>query len=161
MPTALLICMENTFWNISRDNNFVELFKKSFTLYVDSGIRKKVEAAIDGLRNEQGGWKVTEDFNAKFFKVIIEHYLRKFHCSYLPVHSTHLTPKIQPTMRIKLLSWHTNRYDCTITLLPSALLLPLTRSLMCVYFVFCNNSVHIVFQLACDKPKLPVDANVT
>jgi hypothetical protein len=99
MPTALFICMENTFWNISRDNNFVELFKKSFTLYVDSGIRKKVEAAIDGLINEQGGWMVTEDFKAKIFKVIIEHYLRKFHCSYL--HLTHLTPKIQPTMRIK------------------------------------------------------------
>jgi len=94
MPTALLICMANTFWNISRDDNFVELFKKSFTSYVDSGIRMKVKAAIDGLINEQGGWMVTEDFKAKF-KVIIEHYLCKFHCFYL--HSTHLMPKYSPS----------------------------------------------------------------
>jgi hypothetical protein len=94
MPTALLICMENTFWNISRDVNFAKLFKKSFTLYVESGIRKKVEAAIDELGNGQGGWMVTEDFKAKFFKVIIEHYLRKFHCFYL--HLTHLMLKYSP-----------------------------------------------------------------
>ena len=30
-----------------------------------------------------------DDFNAKFFKFIFDHYLRTFHCFYL--HSTHLT----------------------------------------------------------------------
>ena len=79
MPTALLICMENTFWNISR-GNFVEMFKKSFEFYVESGMRKQTEADIDILRNEQGGSTVMEDFEKTFYKFVIEHFLRKFHC---------------------------------------------------------------------------------
>jgi hypothetical protein len=79
-PTALLICMENTFWNISGDDNFMELFRKSFTLYVKSGTGKKMKAAINGLRNEQGGWTVTRDFKAKFSEIIIAHYLCEFCC---------------------------------------------------------------------------------
>jgi hypothetical protein len=98
MPTALLICMENTFWNIStqagRGGNFVKLFKKSFALYVESGTRKKLAAAIDILRNELGGDQVTKDFKEKYFKIITEHYLRKFHCFFL--HSTHLMPQYSP-----------------------------------------------------------------
>ena len=98
MPTALLICMENTLWSIGGGGDFVELFKKSFTLYVESGMRKKTEAEIDMLRNVQG-WE-TMDFDARsqFFKFIIECYLCKIHCFYL--HLTHLTTPftyIQPT----------------------------------------------------------------
>jgi hypothetical protein len=80
IPIALLICTENTFWDISGDEtqNFVELFKTSFTSYVESGIREMVEREIDILRNEQGGFSVTEDFKAKFYKFIVDHYLRKF-----------------------------------------------------------------------------------
>ena len=93
MSTAVLICMENTFWNISKDGNFVKSFKKSFTSYVDSGMRMKAEAEIDILQNVQGGslYQATnlKDFNPRFCKLIIEHYLRKFHCFY--VHLTHLT----------------------------------------------------------------------
>ena len=82
MPTtALLICLENTFWTgqrIGRGNKFVKLFKKSFKLYVQSGTRKKMEAAINILINEQGGGCLeTEDFKAKFLMLITEHYLRK------------------------------------------------------------------------------------
>ena len=77
MPTALLICLENTFWNISGDGNFVELFKKSFTLYVESGMRKKIEAVLDdNIRYGDGG--VTGEFKEKFCKIIMEHLLRKF-----------------------------------------------------------------------------------
>jgi hypothetical protein len=95
IPIALLICTENTFWDNSRDGtrNFVELFKKYFTSYVESGMREVVERDIDILRNEQGasGFLVTEDFKAKFYKFIVDHYLCKFNfiCFYL--HSTHLT----------------------------------------------------------------------
>ena len=72
--------MENTFWNISEDDNFVEIFKKSFALYVESGMREKVEVDIDLLRNEEGQFLVTEDnFKAEFFQFITDHYLRKFH----------------------------------------------------------------------------------
>ena len=92
IPTGLLICMENTFWN-SRlgDDNFVESFKQSFTIYVDSGMRKKVETEIDILRNEQGesDHPLTEDFRARFPKLVINHYLRKIHC--FNIHLTHLT----------------------------------------------------------------------
>ena len=80
--------MENTFWDISRDGNFVELFKKSFTSYVESGMREMVEIDIDILRNEQGEFLVTKDFNANFYNFIVDHYLRKFYCFYL--RSTHL-----------------------------------------------------------------------
>ena len=95
MPTALLICMENTFWNIStsRDGNFVKLFKNSFALYVESG-REKTVAAIDILIYEVGDHWVSKDFKEKFFKIITEHYLCNFHCFYL--HSTLLTPKYSP-----------------------------------------------------------------
>ena len=83
MPTvALLICMKNTFWSIERGGNFVELFKKSFKLYVESGTREKMEAAINSiLIDEQGGRLVTnsEDFKGKFYMLITEHYLRKIH----------------------------------------------------------------------------------
>ena len=76
IPTALLICMENSFWDsdISRDGNFVKSFKKSFKLYVDSGMKKKVEADIDILGNGQGG---SSDFKKMFYNFIIEHNLRK------------------------------------------------------------------------------------
>ena len=105
MPTALLICMENTFWNISTDVKFVDLFKTSFTLYVESGTRKKMEAAIDALRNKHGGNMVTKDFEEKFYKIIINHCLCKFHCFYLCL--THLM-SIQPTLGIIMmpLSWN-------------------------------------------------------
>ena len=65
-------------------------------------MRKKTEADIYRLRNEQDGFSVTEDFMAEFCKFIIEHYLRKFYCFYL--HLTCLTTfftYIQPT-----LSWN-------------------------------------------------------
>jgi len=76
--TALLICTENTFWDrditSTRDSDdiFVESFRKSFTLYVESGMSRMVEIDIDMLRREQG---VTEDFKAKFYKFIVDHYL--------------------------------------------------------------------------------------
>ena len=78
--------MENAFWGINGDGNFVELFKKSFTLYVESGMRAMTERDIDILRNEEGGFSVTEDFNAKFYKFIVDHYLRKFHHSICTQH---------------------------------------------------------------------------
>ena len=105
MPTALLICMENTFWSIrvrpGRGGNFVELFKKSFKLYVESGTREKMEAAINILINDQDGCLETEDFKAKFYIIISEHYLRKIHCFNL--HLTHLTTftEIQPIQKRK------------------------------------------------------------
>jgi len=73
--TALLICLENTFWNISEDhNNFVELFKKSFMLYVESGMRKKMEAVLDdNVRYGDGG--VTRGFKEKLHGIIMEHLL--------------------------------------------------------------------------------------
>ena len=56
----------------------MKLFKKSFKLYVQSGTRKKMEAAINILINEQGGGCLeTEDFKAKFLMLVTEHYLRK------------------------------------------------------------------------------------
>ena len=51
-------------------------------------MRKKTEADIDILRNEQGGHLGARGFEAKFSKFIIEHYLRKFHSFYL--YLTHL-----------------------------------------------------------------------
>ena len=66
----------------------MEIFKKSFTIYVESGLREMTERDIDILRNEEGGFSVTKDFKAKFYKFIVDHYLRKFHCFYL--HLTHL-----------------------------------------------------------------------
>jgi hypothetical protein len=98
-PTALLICMENTFWNISRGGDFVELFKKSFALYIESGMsgmRKKMEADIDKLvSGNQSGHPlaVTEEFNEMFGKTIVEHYLCTFHssCFYLSSKSTDIS----------------------------------------------------------------------
>jgi len=80
--TALLICMENTFWDLSRLENgkFVELFQNSFMLYVESGMVKMVERDIDILKIEQGevlvkDYRNFKDFKAKFYKFIVDHYL--------------------------------------------------------------------------------------
>jgi len=86
---AILICLENSFWNQDTGGNFVDSFKKSFALYVGSGIRKTTEADIDVLRNEQGARPVTGTFKAKLRKIIMDHYLRKLHGLYS--HSTFLT----------------------------------------------------------------------
>ena len=75
--TALLICIENTFWNINGEGNFVELFKKSFTLYVESGMREMTERDLQILRNEQD-----PPSHGEFYKFIVKHYLGKFHCFY-------------------------------------------------------------------------------
>ena len=91
IPTALLICTENTFWAINGDGNFVELFKRSFTLYVESGMKEMTERDFNILRNEQDIFSLEDwDFDAKFYKFIVDHYLpgRKFHRFYL--HLTHL-----------------------------------------------------------------------
>jgi hypothetical protein len=63
---------------MSREGNFFESFKKSFELYVESGMRKKTEADLDTFRNEQDGFRVTEGFQAEFCKFITEHHLCKF-----------------------------------------------------------------------------------
>ena len=75
--TALLICIENAFWDINGDGNFVELFKKSFTLYVESGMREMTERDFQILRSEQDPPSRDE-----FYKFIVNHYLGKFHCYY-------------------------------------------------------------------------------
>ena len=73
--TALLICIENTFWNINGDGNFVELFKKSFTLYVESGLREMTERDFQILKDGQD-----PPSHDEFYKFIVNHYLGKFHC---------------------------------------------------------------------------------
>ena len=85
IPTALLICIENTCWNINGHGSFVELFKKSFTLYVESGMREMTERDLEILKNEQDPSR--DEFN----KFIVNHYLRKFHSSrfYLHLSSNH------------------------------------------------------------------------
>ena len=93
ISTALLICVENTFWNINDDDNFVKVFKKCFTLYVKSGKMETTERDIEILKNEQGEI-FTRDSSpwdsdyAKFYKFIVDHYLRKFHYIYFLL--THL-----------------------------------------------------------------------
>ena len=101
MPTALLICLEDTFWytgiQVSMEfhhtrNNFAEFFEESFTFYNESGMREKVEAEIDILTNEQGGSPATmdSDFVKKFYTTIIENFLRKIYSSCFYFQSTRL-----------------------------------------------------------------------
>ena len=52
--TALLICTENTFWDVGGDGNFVQSFKKSFTFFVEHGTWEMVKINIDIFGNEQG-----------------------------------------------------------------------------------------------------------
>ena len=92
MPPALLICVENTFWdqdiNGNHDGSYVELFEKSFTLYVESGMRDKTERdIIDILRNKQGELLVRDKgFKTMFYKFIVDHHLRKFFVSICNCH---------------------------------------------------------------------------
>ena len=47
-------------------------------------MREMTERDIDILQNEQGRFSLEDsDFNAKFYKFIVVHYLRKFHFFYL------------------------------------------------------------------------------
>ena len=84
--------MENTFWNNSTDVDFVDWFKVSFALYVESGTRKKMEAAIDILGNK---YLVAGDFKEEFYKIIIEHHLCRIYCFYS--HLTYLMPTFSPS----------------------------------------------------------------
>ena len=77
--------MENTFWNINGDDKFVKVFKKSFTLYVNSGRREMTERDIEILRNDQGELSAG---GLRFYEFIVDHYLRKFHCFRVYLHST-------------------------------------------------------------------------
>ena len=98
---ALLICMENTFWNIGSDGNFVKLFKKSFTLYVKSGTREKVEADIEKLGYPGRYWEATEleEYKGNFFKIIIEHNLCRFQFLLFAINtSNHFLHLIQLTL---------------------------------------------------------------
>jgi len=72
--TALLICMENSFWNRYTGGNFVDWFKKSFALYVKSGMRMKVELAINILEYDPVG-DLRPGFKEDFYKIIMDHYL--------------------------------------------------------------------------------------
>ena len=65
--------MENSFWNHSGHGNFVDSFKKSFRLYVESGIKKKVESDI-----EQAGKRMVDE-RELYKKIIIKHCLCKFY----------------------------------------------------------------------------------
>ena len=67
----------------------MKLFKKSFTLYVERGMREVMEIDIDILRNEQSDFMVMEDFKERFHKLIVGHYLCMFHCFYLHSTSNH------------------------------------------------------------------------
>jgi hypothetical protein len=92
--------MENTFWHISSDpSNFVEYFKKSFELYVESGMIKKIDSEADIFRNEQGRCLVTKDCEAEFYMFITGHYLGKIHCFFMALTSklvTHLITLYSP-----------------------------------------------------------------
>jgi hypothetical protein len=72
--------MENSFWHRSTDGNFVDWFKKSFILYVESGMKKQIEADIDILTNTRNGDPVTDNIKTQLEELITGHYLRKFHC---------------------------------------------------------------------------------
>jgi hypothetical protein len=114
MPTALLICMENTFWSIRRSDDFVELFKKSFKLYVESGMREVVEADIDIVSRDQSGHLET----TRFCKIIIDHLLRKFYCQrFFELDTSNLFLCLQLTqqmlqIRVKLLNWNRTQRTC-------------------------------------------------
>lgn len=87
---AILICMENSFWNQHTSSNFLDWFKNSFTSYVDSEMGKKMEVDIDSmLGGEQGVYQVDNEFKEKLYKIVMDHYLCKFYCLYS--HSNHLT----------------------------------------------------------------------
>ena len=74
----------------------MELFKKSFTLYVESGMREMTERRIIlvGIleKKEKRRLGITKDLYERFYKVIVDHYLRKFLCFYL--HRTRLITTI-------------------------------------------------------------------
>jgi hypothetical protein len=70
--------MENSFWNQGGQGNFVDSFEKSFTLYVESGMKKKVESHIDVFKHQQAGKRVVDE-KELYRKIIIKHCLCKFH----------------------------------------------------------------------------------
>jgi hypothetical protein len=95
--------MENSFWNCYTGGHFLESFKKSFALYVENGMKKKAEVAINMLENELVE-SLGFGFEMEFLKIVIDHLLRRFQCLYS--HSAGLTTFMimQPTLRIKLQS---------------------------------------------------------
>ena len=69
--TALLICLENSFWYQSTTSSFIDAFGKAFGLYKETGTQERLEIAL----KELGDWSSKEIFKAAFSELLLKHHL--------------------------------------------------------------------------------------
>ena len=75
-PAAILICLENSFWNQSKTITFIESFQEAFKLYTQTGVREKAETSIKLLEDYPPQYSSTsEPFQSALLKTLLQHRL--------------------------------------------------------------------------------------
>jgi hypothetical protein len=74
--TAVLICLENSFWCLHDDVNSEEAFKDSWRIYVSSGRKQLVDRDISGQQIAVKMLTDSEEVKSTFLKIILQNLLR-------------------------------------------------------------------------------------
>jgi len=73
---AILICLENSFWNQSKTVTFIDSFQKAFKLYTQTGVREKAETSLKLLKDYPSQYSSTsEPFKSALFTTLLQHRL--------------------------------------------------------------------------------------
>jgi len=73
---AILICLENSFWNYSNTVTFIDSFQEAFKLYTQTGVREKAETSLKLLANYPPQYPSTsEPFQSALLTTLLQHRL--------------------------------------------------------------------------------------
>jgi len=73
---AILICLENSFWNQSNTVTFIDSFQQAFKLYTQTGVREKAETSLKLLENYPPQYPSTsEPFQSALLTTLLQHCL--------------------------------------------------------------------------------------
>jgi len=72
MFSAILICMESSFWYQSQ---FMASFRKAFKVYVKSGTRDKLETSLEALESYPPPGSDISSFNSSLLEILLKHRL--------------------------------------------------------------------------------------
>jgi hypothetical protein len=73
---AILICLENSFWNQSNTVTFIDSFQEAFKLYTQTGVREKAETSLKLLEDYPPQYSSTsEPFQSALLMTLLQHRL--------------------------------------------------------------------------------------
>jgi len=73
---AILICLENSYWNQSNTVTFIDSFQEAFKLYTQTGVRENAETSLKLLEDYPPQYSSTfEPFQSALIKTLLQHRL--------------------------------------------------------------------------------------